>query len=164
MGGSGGSFSSSDYSYLERIAKKKLLQEGNGNRDVFISFAHEDLNEVNMLRGQAKNEKIAINFDDHSVKVPFNSTDADYIKNQIRNKIDQCSVTIVYLSPHAVRSQWVNWEINESIKKGKGVIGVYSGDKPPARLPVALSQSKCKIVKWSSDDLSKAIEEASINR
>lgn len=164
MGGSGGSFSSSDLNHLENIAKKKLLQGSEGSRHVFISFAHEDLDTVNMLRGQAKNDNIAINFDDHSVKEPFDSKNADYIKSQIRSKIDLSSVTVVYLSNNTADSKWVNWEIEESIKKGKGVIGVYSGDTPPSKTPPAFTKNKCKAVRWSHKDLPKAIEDASQER
>ncbi|MFI4910438.1 MAG: TIR domain-containing protein [Sedimentisphaeraceae bacterium JB056] len=164
MGGGGGSFSSSDLNHLENVAKNKLSQNGDGKRHVFISFAHEDLGTVNMLRGQAKNEDVSINFDDHSVKTPFNSKNAEYIKTQIRSKIDRSSVTVVYLSSNTASSQWVNWEINESIRKGKGVVGVYAGDKPPAQLPSSLVQNKCKIVRWSHEGLGKAIEDASNSR
>jgi len=164
MGGGGGSFSSSDLNHLENVAKKKLSQGGEGNRHVFISFAHEDLDTVNMLRGQAKNDNIAINFDDHSVTEPFNSKNAEYIKSQIRDKIDRSSVTVVYLSNNSANSQWVNWEIAESVKKGKGVIGVYSGDTPPSKIPSEFTKNKCKTVRWSHKDLPKAIEEASKKR
>ncbi|HOK67556.1 MAG TPA: TIR domain-containing protein [Anaerohalosphaeraceae bacterium] len=162
MGGGGGSISSSDLNRLENIAKEKLSQSSKGNRHVFISFAYEDLDTVNMLRGQAKNDNIPINFDDYSVKEPFDSKDSDYIKTKIRAKIDHCSITIVYLSNNAAKSKWVNWEIEESIKKNKSVIGVYSGDAPPSEFPPAFLANKCKVVKWS--DLQKAIEDASQNR
>ena len=164
MGGGGGSFSSSDLNHLESVAKKKLSQSGDGSRHVFISFAHEDLDTVNMLRGQAKNDNIPINFDDHSVKEPFDSKNADYIKSQIRDKIDRSSVMVVYLSNKAAESKWVNWEIEESVRKGKGVIGVYSGDNPPSKLPSAFLANKCKAVRWSHKDLPKVIEDASQNR
>jgi len=58
----------------------------------------------------------------------------------------------------------VNWEIAESVKKGKGVIGVYSGDTPPSKIPSEFSKNKCKTVKWSHKDLPKAIEDASEKR
>lgn len=161
-GGSGGIFSNSDLSHLEDVAKKKLSQSSDGNRHVFITFAHEDLKIVNMLRGQAKNDNIPISFDDYSIKKPFNSEDVDYIKAQIRDQIDRCSVTVVCLTENAANSEWVNWEIKESIKKGKGVIGFYSGDNPPSKFPPDFLAHKCKVVKWS--DLPKAIEDASQKR
>ena len=164
-GGSGGGLFSSDIKRLEEQAKQKLSEAKEASsRHVFISFDHEDLDEVNLLRGQAKNDKVDLQFDDHSVKEPFDSANADYIKRQIRAKIDRCSVTVVYLSPKAASSIWVNWEIEESIKRGKGVIGIYKGDKAPANVPPAFRQNGCKSLKWEHAALTKAIEDASTKR
>lgn len=164
-GGGGGSISSGDVRTLEDKAKEKLTQAAaDACRHVFISFAYEDVDEVNLLRGQAKNDKTDLQFDDFSVKEAFNSTNADYIKRQIREKIDRCSVTVVYLSGSSANSDWVNWEIEESFKRGKGVVGVYKGDAPPKSLPKAFSDNKCNAVKWSHEELTKAIETASQDR
>lgn len=164
MGGSGGgSISFSDLQRLSESAKKKLKEANDGvRRNVFISFAYEDVNEVNLLRGQAKNEKADIEFDDYSVKEAFDSKDADYIKRKIREKIDKTSVTLVYLSEHSVKSKWVNWEIEESYKRGKGVVGVYQGDLPK-HLPTSFNKDT-KLVKWSHKELMNQIEKASNNR
>lgn len=160
-GGSGSGLDSTDIKRLEEKAKQKLAEaKDDSSRHVFISFNHEDINEVNLLRGQAKNDKVDLQFDDHSVKEPFDSINADYIKRQIREKIDRCSVTIVYLSDKTVSSKWVNWEIEESIKRGKGVIGVYKDDSQPTVVPSAFQQNGCKSVKWEHAALMKAIEEA----
>ncbi|MCC6302182.1 MAG: TIR domain-containing protein [Gammaproteobacteria bacterium] len=166
MGGSyGGGLGSSDIKNLEERVKQKLNEaKSDSSRHVFISFDHEDMNDVNLLRGQAKNDKLDLQFDDHSVKEPYDSANADYIKRQIREKIDRCSVTVVYLSNKTASSKWVNWEIEESIKRGKGVIGVYKGDKAPASLPSAFQKNGCKAVKWEHTALMKAIEDASTKR
>jgi hypothetical protein len=164
-GGSGGSLSKEDIKRLEQRVKQKLTDaKSDTSRHVFISFDHDDLNEVNLLRGQAKNDKADLQFDDHSVKEPYDSKNADYIKRQIRDKIDRCSVTAVYLTDKTASSRWVNWEIEESIKRGKGVIGVYKGDKPPTNVPAAFKQNGCKTVKWEHAALMKAIEDASTKR
>lgn len=166
MGGSGGgSWSSSDISSLEQKAKQKLSEaQSEGRPNVFISFAHEDLDEVNLLRGQAKNQNTDLEFSDYSVKEPFDSANAEYIKGGIRDHIDRASVTVVYLTDNSALSPWVNWEIQESIKRGKGVIGVYKSDAPPMRLPSAFTQNGCKAVKWEHDALSNAIQEARSSR
>lgn len=164
-GGSGGSFSLGDLAKLQESAKQKLKDASQASSPhVFISFSHEDIDEVNLLRGQAKNENTDLHFDDHSVKEAFDSTNADYIKRQIREKIDRASVTVVYVSENSASSKWVNWEIEESLKRGKGIVGVYKGDRPPATLPPALVASKSKLVKWTHTELTAAIQEARRNR
>ena len=164
-GGGGGDFPSSDVKSLEKKAKESLkAASADTSHHVFISFANEDIDEVNLLRGQAKNEKTDLQFDDFSVKEAFDSKNADYIKRQIREKIERTSVTVVYLSPSSAQSKWVDWEIQESLKMGKGVVGVHKGDKPPRDLPPAFKANKCKVIKWSHEELSKAIETASKKR
>ena len=158
---SGGGFSPENLRALEERAKESLRKtDEDASPHVFISFANEDIDEVNLLRGQAKNENLDLKFDDYSVKDPFESRDADYIRRQIREKIERVSVTIVYLSKDSATSKWVDWEIRETLKQGKGVIGVYTGDSPPQGLPAAFKEFKLKCVKWQHDKLKRAIDEA----
>jgi len=168
MGGGGGSsrgLTPSELRKLEQVAKESLKTgAGTGKCNVFISFASEDLNEVSLLRGQAKNENSDIEFNDWSLKKPFDSRDAEYIRRGIRERIRQCSVTVVYLSDNTANSKWVDWEIRESIALGKGVVAMYQGDKPPAHLPKAVTENKVRIVPWNQKELAKAIKKQSENR
>ena len=85
MGGGGSSYSSEDLDKIERLAKKEIKKAADEvRRNVFISFSNKDLNEVNLLRGQAKNEDNDLEFSDRSLKEPFNSKNAEYIKRGIR--------------------------------------------------------------------------------
>ena len=165
MGGSSGGGLSFNVSALENTAKQKLSEAVSPSAThVFLSFSAEDMNEVNLLRGQAKNENSALVFDDYSVKTAYQSEDADYIKRQIREKIDKVSVTVVFLSPNAATSEWVNWEISESIKRGKGVVGVYHGSSAPAAVPSSFRENGCTAVPWKHDDLNRAINDAKNKR
>jgi hypothetical protein len=164
-GGGGGGIPSSDLTRLEEKAKQSLKDTASDtSRHVFISFAFEDEDEVILLRGQAANDKTELRFDDFSLKEAINSKNEDYIKQKIRERIDRVSVTAVYLTNDSVNSKWVQWEIAESLKRGKGVIGVHKGDAPPAQLPSAFKQYGLKTVKWAHQDLIQAIEAASLKR
>ena len=150
---------------LEQRAKKSLKEGDKGEkRNVFISFSSDDLNEVNLLRGQAKNENSNIEFNDWSLKEPFDSEKADYIRRGIRERIRQCSVTVVYVSDKTAGSKWVNWEIRESLTMGKGVVAMHKGDTAPKRLPRAITDNHIRIVPWNQQQLAKAIEKESDNR
>ena len=89
---------------------------------VFLSFRAEDKKQVDGLRLLAANPRFDIEFYDESVQVPFNSTNAEYIKRKIREKISRTSVTVCLLSPETYTSQWVAWELEESYKKSNTVI------------------------------------------
>jgi hypothetical protein len=157
MGGGGGNLRSiGDIQSLVDKAKQEL-REGKqaGKRNVFISFAYEDVGTVNLLRGQTKNENSPIEFNDWSVSEPINSERAPYIKQKIAERIAQSSLTVVFISDATSKSEWVSWEIEESIKQDKHVIGVYPKDSKPSKFPDAINTNKIKCVSWS--DLAETI-------
>ena len=167
MGGSGGSagVDPGDLRRLEREAKRILSGGGEGQRrNVFLSFSSTDLDSVNLLRGQAKNENSELDFKDWSVKVPFDSEEAEYIRRKIRERIRQCSVTIVFLSDETAGSRWVDWEVRESLRLGKGVVGMYQGEAPPERMPAVIGENAIRVVPWRHRDLSRAVEGAAEER
>jgi len=165
MGGGGGySFSPVDKKELEKKAKEHLRNAGESRRNVFISFSSDDMDEVNLLRGQTKNDGVELEFSDHSVKKAYDSDKDEYIKRQIRGKIENASVTMVYLSSNSMNSDWVKWEIEQSKKMGKGVIAVYKGDKPPANIPRHIKDNASSVVQWKHISIMRAIEDASTNR
>lgn len=160
-GGGGGGRGLTPHELKELEQKAKDAMKGRDNvskRNVFISFASEDLNEVNLLRGQAKNSNSDIEFNDWSLKEPFDSQKADYIKRGIRERIRQSSVTLVYVSENTADSKWVDWEIRESLALGKRVIVMHKGEAPPSRLPKAVTENNIPIVSWNQQELAKAID------
>ena len=165
MGGSSGSGPKrSDLRKLEEVARKTIRDASeSGRRNVFISFVREDLNEVNLLRGQARNENSNLEFNDWSLREPFDSDRADYIRQGIRERISQSSVTLVYLSRNTAKSKWVDWEIRESIRLGKGIVAVYKGDAPPKIFPRAIAENRkfVRLTSWGHDSISEAIERSS---
>ena len=167
MGGGGKSsrLTAGQRSLVERNAKE-IIEKVNREkiRNVFISFASDDLDEVNLLRGQAKNENSNIEFNDYSLKAPFNSENADYIKHGIRERIRQSSVTVVYVSDKTAGSEWVDWEIRESLAMRKGVIAMHKGDTPPDRLPRAITENNIKVLPWNQQLINDAIQEQAENR
>lgn len=149
MGGSsGGGWSRlGDVRALEEKAKAALQ---GGKRNVFISFSTEDMNEVNLLRAQAKNENSDIEFNDHSVREPYDSERAEYIKRKISERINRSSTTVVYLSENSAQSKWVAWEVQKSIELGKRVIAVHKGDSFKGSQPSWIKEYKIQIVRWSN--------------
>jgi len=148
-GGGGGSRGIGDVKSLIERAKEELRGgEDTGRRNVFISFDYGDIADVNMLRASTKNDKSPIEFNDWSVSEPIDSERAQYIKQKISDRINQSSLTVVYVSDKTPQSRWVAWEIEKSLELGKRVIGVYKGDKAPL-LPAAFKQNGLKAVPWS---------------
>jgi DNA-directed RNA polymerase subunit L len=129
-------------------------------RNVFLSFVEEDLNLVNLFRGQAKNENNDLEFSDYSVKEPFDSKNTDYIRQQIRNLIKKVSVTLCLIGETTYKSRWVDWEISTSAELGKGLVGVRLHSSPKDIIPRSLENNKAEIVDWDIKKIVQAIERA----
>lgn len=160
MGSSGGG-SGVDLAQLRPIAEriKQTLREGDeaSRRNVFIARAYEDEDFVNLLRGQAKDPDSKVEFNDWSLREPFDSERAEYIKSGIRERIRQSSATLVYLSENSASSRWVDWEIRESLALGKKVVCVYQGS-PPSGVPSAVAEFGLKCVPWRHKEIMDALE------
>jgi hypothetical protein len=139
------------------LARKKRGSPEGGSRNVFISFTNEDKPLVELLRGQAQNEDSTLTFNDWSLRAPFESKRAETIRQGIRERIRQSSVTLVYVSDHTAMSKWVNWEVEESVKLGKKVVGVYQGEHPP-QLPPAIKKHGIRVIAWSHKGIAKALK------
>jgi hypothetical protein len=159
MGGSGGYLDEYDINALEQMAREELRSVAKPiKRNIFISFVNEDINDVNLFRGQAKNENSNLEFNDWSLKDPYNSESAEYIKRGIRERIKQSSITICYITNNTADSLWVDWEVRESVKLGKKVVAMYKGDKPPRNLPKAITENQIKVIPWNHDQINKEID------
>lgn len=117
---------------------------------VFISFAHEDKQQVNGVRLLAANPKFDIEFYDESVRTAINSQNASYIRQKIREKINRTSVTVCMVSAITHQSQWVAWELEESIDKGSAIIcmGLPNG---PGQLTLPEPARRLKLTWWLWD-------------
>ena len=127
------------------------------SKHAFLSFVAEDLESVRLFRGQAKNQKSDLGFDDYSVKVPYNSQNADYIKSKITAKIRAASVTICLIGPQTSRSLWVKWEIQKAGALGKNIFGVRLYSDKTCPTPSALIAIKAPVYGWKIDAIVKAI-------
>ena len=145
---------------LEDIAKREIrkTEPPKPRRRVFISFRHEDLDLANLFRGQAKNENSDLDFIDFSLRVPFKSDNAQYIKRGIRERIKNSSVTIVLIGDTTYESEWVDWEIRESLQLGKGVKAIKLKDS--VRTPPALVEYGIEPLPWNLKRVNQAIQEA----
>ena len=78
-------------------------------------------------------------FYNHKLDRRIQSTDVDYVTRVIREDyIKAASVTVVLIGNHAAQSDWVRWEIEESKRQGKGILGIRlkgSTGAVPAGIP-----------------------------
>jgi hypothetical protein len=128
---------------------------------VFISFRAEDKAKVNGLRLLAANPDFEIEFYDESVRSPYDSTNAVYIRSKIKDKILRTSVTVCMVSELTHTSSWVDWELKESIAKGSAIIAMGFKDGPGTlTLPEPLRRLKIGWYLWDYRHLANLIDAA----
>lgn len=95
----------------------------------FLSFKMEDKKQVDGIRLMAWSDNHDLDFYDESVRVPYNSVNAPYIRSKISEKIRRSSVTICFLGVNTHKSDWVNWELSKSTELGNkiGLMGLPRG-------------------------------------
>lgn len=127
---------------------------------VFLSFIAEDRQRVEGLRLLARNPNYELEFYDESVRVPIDSADAEYVKRVIREKINRTSVTVCLISENTHRSRWVDWELEESHKKGNKIIAMALKGVQRATLPRLIKELGLTFYGWDPEGLSQLIEGA----
>lgn len=117
---------------------------------IFVSFAAEDAQYRDLLKGQANNEKSPFDFVDMSVKEPWDSQ----WKTNCRTKIKGCDGVIVLVSKNTVSASGALWEVACAKEENIPVRGVYifaSADKRPSSLPDEFKG--VKIVDWTWENI-----------
>lgn len=98
------------------------------SKSVFVSYKSEieDTTHKNLLVAWSKNDNghFDIKFDDTSVGVSINSTNASYIKTVIKGKISSSSVFLVLVGKNTHKSDWCKWEIEKAVELGKKIVVV----------------------------------------
>lgn len=130
-------------------------------RRIFISFDHADTAQVNGFLG-LRNITDSFDFFNHKLDHRIQSRDAEYVRRVIREDyIRPASVTVVMIGNMTYESTWVKREIEESLRQGKGILGIRlpgSSGTVPAGIPAN------HVGSWQPDKFASWIEWAFKNR
>src|ERR1700704_4187763 len=92
---------------------------------IFISFDYDnDRSYKNLLVAWDKNKDFDFQFYDGSLREAINSTNATYIKSQIKPKILAASRLLCLVGSQTSKSAWIDWEIQTAVENKKKLIGV----------------------------------------
>ncbi|HBE7904507.1 TIR domain-containing protein [Clostridioides difficile] len=85
---------------------------------------------------------------------PFSNSD---IAKKITDKISPSQITIVISGMYVQYKDWIKYEIDESIRMKKPILGI----KPygNSNIPTYVSDNANKIVNWNTDSIVSAIRE-----
>jgi hypothetical protein len=133
-------------------------------RRVFISYQHDDQMKAkgfNLLRW---NKSVDVEFVGRHLLDPVASKNEDYIRQCVREQLKGTSVTVVLTGKKTPDSDWVRWEIEESVSKespnGVLAIKLESDSDLPSDSPVGriLRDVGAEIMDWNPHDFADAIE------
>lgn len=86
-------------------------------RRIFLSFAFEDKNQVSGFRLLRWNNNVEENFFDSSLLSPVQSSNTEYIKRSILDRLNNTSVTVVLIGQSTHKSNWVGGKLNKALKE-----------------------------------------------
>ena len=120
---------------------------------IFISFAIEDENLRDLLKGQARNPNSSFEFVDMSVKQPWDSK----WKTNCRIRIKGCDGVISIITKNTKNADGQIWEMKCAKEEGIPIIGIYGNDN---HLGVSIP-NECgyiKLVDWTWLNISNWID------
>lgn len=94
-------------------------------RKVFFSFKYEDVSRAMIVRNSWVTQgKESAGFIDKADFEAVKKKGNQAIKNWIDNQLEGTSVTVVLVGEKTCSSKWVKYEIEQSIKRGNGLLGI----------------------------------------
>ncbi len=95
-------------------------------RRAFFSFHYKrDVWRVNQIRNLDEIVGVAAaGFSDASLWEETKKKDPAAIKRMIDKGLEGTSVTVVFIGTESAGRQFINYEIDQSIKRGNGIVGV----------------------------------------
>lgn len=138
-------------------------------RTVFFSFRYRHVFRVNQIRSIPNVTGVAsAGFKDASLWESVKNKPAT-IKRMIDKALQGTSVTVVCITYGINGRKWIDYEIDESLKRGNGLLGiqlhdVFDGTHPDDRVgatPRQIEANGFKVYKYTNHEtLARRIEEA----
>ncbi len=125
---------------------------------IFLSFSSDNLDQFRGFRLLAKNPNYDLDLYDESIKTAIDSTNANYIKKIIGEKISRASVTLCLIGKTTYQSSWVDWELERSHKEGNQIIAMALKGIDSATLPKKIKELSLNFYPWDPSNLSNKIK------
>jgi len=140
-------------------------------RRVFFSFHYQkDIFRVNVIRNShIVDGTAAAGFQDASLWEETKKKGDAAVKALINKGLENTSVTVVLIGAETVNRKYVTYEIEQSIARGNGLLGIHinnikdiNGNKSllPGRAPEALRKTGAPVYTWDKDKFGKWVEMA----
>ena len=121
---------------------------------IFISFAIEDENLRDLLRGQSRNTNSPFEFVDMSVKQPWDSQ----WKTKCRTRIRGCDGMISIITRNTKNADWQIWEMNCAKVEGIPLLAIY-GNNSHIGATIPNECGYLPVVDWNWEKISAWIKQ-----
>lgn len=121
------------------------------DKRLFVSFAVEDKNYRDLLKGQTLNAKSSFSYVDMSAKRPWDKA----WKTNCRMRIKGCDGAIALFSSNSLKADGQKWEITCATEEGVSLLGVYihrNDTSSPSEM------NGVRKIYWSQDDIGRFID------
>jgi len=142
-------------------------------RCVFFSFHYkEDVWRASNVRQSGQfDARAAAGWNDASLWEETKKKGDDAVRRLIDAALEGTSVTAVLIGTHTAARQWVTYEINKSVERGNGLIGVRihnlkdqgSHKSDRGQVPKALADRGFRVYNWDRSRLGRWVELAAID-
>lgn len=138
-------------------------------RKVFFSFHYRDLWRVNVVRNNGMIEGYApAGFHDASLWESTKKEGDKALQQLIDHGLQNTSVTAVLIGAETVNRRWVSYEIDESISRRNGILGIrihgikdqHGKTDVPGPIPEDLVRLGAPIYDWEYGKFGQWVEEA----
>lgn len=129
-------------------------------RRIFISYHHDDTMQAKGFNLLQWNPNVPFEFVGRHLISPVESEDPEYIRRKIREQLDGTSGTVVLIGNKTAESEWVDFEIRESLARGNGVLGIRLKDVRNVDIPPALKEAGVKVIDWNPEIFADEVERA----
>jgi CRISPR/Cas system-associated protein Cas7 (RAMP superfamily) len=127
-------------------------------RRVFFSFHYDHVWRVNQIRSLPNiTGSAAAGFHDASLWEEAKKKGTNAIKRMIDDGLKNTSVTVVFITRGTVNRQYINYEIEQSLARGNGLVAVqihhlkdrYGNIGSPGAIPSQIESNGFKAYKYS---------------
>jgi len=123
---------------------------------VFISHSWSYIDELRRLRNLLETRGyFNVEFMEVTPDYPINSQNANYIKQRLRQKIQEADVVLGIAGMYASYSDWMDWELSTAKSYNKSVIGVVP--RGAQRISETVNKYSITNVNWNTESIVSAI-------
>jgi hypothetical protein len=123
---------------------------------IFISHSWSYPEDLEKLRNLLSSRGyFNVEFEEASADEPINSANAAYIKQRLKQKIENSNIVLGIAGMYASYSEWMEWELDKALELGVPIVGVVPWGQE--RVSTTVSSRSKEDIRWNTESIVEAI-------